>query len=124
MEGGANNPALFTLAKRVLDYDPLTRITRYFDYDPNNDTAIIHSEQDVSLILEANKVLQNDEGLTKQGIKNSWWHYAQIPNIIIEKWIRDHGVNLYNKDHQKAVFRLLNDPQYRYLKTTAKMHRG
>lgn len=110
------------MAKRILDYDPVSRITRYFDYDPHNDTAIVHSEQDVSLILDANKALANDDDVTKRGIKESWWHYATIPNIVIEKWLNEHGVDVYNKDHEKAVFRLLNQPEYKYLKTTAKMH--
>lgn len=113
------------MTKRVLEYDPLTGITTSVEYVPETDTTIVHREQDtVGLILDANKALQNDEKFTKDGIKNSWWHYAQIPNIIIEKWLNEHGVDLYNKDHQKAVFRLLNQPEYRYLKTTTKMHRG
>jgi hypothetical protein len=112
------------MAKRVLDYDPFSKITTYFEYHPETDTAVTIREQDTSLILDANKVLQNNDQLTRDGIKNSWWHYAQIPNIVIEKWLTEHGVDLYNKDHQKAVFRLLNQPEYRYLKTTTKMHRG
>lgn len=75
-------------------------------------------------MLDANKMLQNDDQLTKDGIKNGWWHYAQVPNIIIEKWLNEHGVNFYDKDHQKKIFKLLNQPEYRYLKTTTKMHRG
>jgi hypothetical protein len=112
------------LTKRVLDYDPLTRITTYFEYHPETDTAVTFREQDVSLILEANKVLQNNDEVTKRGIKNGWWHYAVIPNIVIEKWLNELGVNVYNKDHSKKVFQLLNQPEYRYLKTTTKMHRG
>ncbi len=99
-------------------------MTTTFDYIPETDTTVIGREQDCSLILEANKALQNDESITQQGIKNSWWHYGQIPNIVIEKWKNEHGVDVFNKDHQKAVFRLLNQPEYRYLKTTTKMHRG
>lgn len=112
------------MTKRVLEHDPLTGITTHFDYYPESDTTVIERTQDVESILTANKILQNDDDLTKKGIRKSWWHYAQIPNIIIEKWISEHGVNIYNKDHEKAVYKLLNDPQYRYLKTTAKMHRG
>jgi len=110
--------------KRILDYDPLSGITTTFDYIPETDTTVIHREQDVSLILDANKALQNDDDVTKKGIKKSWWHYAQIPNIVIEKWLNEHGVDVYNKDHQKKVFKLLNDPEYRYLKTTSKYHAG
>jgi hypothetical protein len=113
------------MAKRVLDYDPLSGITRYFDYIPETDTSVVYSEQEgVNLILDANKALQNDDQLTRDGIKKGWWHYAQIPNIIIEKWLNEHGVDIYNKDHEKKVYSLLNQPEYRYLKTTTKMHRG
>jgi hypothetical protein len=112
------------MTKRILEHDPLTGITKTFDYIPETDTAVIHTTQDVSLILDANKQLANDDDVTKKGIKDSWWHYAQIPNIVIEKWLNEHGVNLYDKNHEKRVFQLLNQPEYRYLKTTTKMHRG
>ena len=107
-----------------MDYDPLTAITTTFEYDEVTDRTTIGREQDVSIILDANKAITNDESISKQGIKSGWWHYAQVPNIVIEKWLNEHGVNFYNKDHQKAVFKLLNQPEYRYLKTTTKMHRG
>ena len=97
-------------------------MTTTFDYDESTDTTYIGREQDVSLILDANKVLANEPEVTKRGIKDGWWHYATIPNIIIEKWLNEKGVDVYNKDHQKEVFKLLNQPEYRYLKTTTKMH--
>lgn len=99
-------------------------MTSYFEYHPETDTTVISREQDVDLILDANKVLQNNPEVTKRGIKDGWWHYATIPNIVIEKWLNELGVNVYNKDHSKKVFQLLNQPEYRYLKTTTKMHRG
>jgi hypothetical protein len=42
---------------------------------------------------------------------------ASIPLIIIEKWKRELGVDVMNKDHMTKVKQLLNDPQYRYLRT-------
>lgn len=108
--------------KRVVDYDPWSGITTSFDYDWTTDTTVIHREQDVSAILELNKSYANNEDYTKHGFKNEWWHYASIPNIVQEKWLREYGVNLYDKNHEKKVFKLLNQPEYRYLKTTTKMH--
>lgn len=110
------------MAKRIIDFDPFTGMTTTFDYIPETDTTVVGREQDVEPILEMNKRLANDDDLTREGIKNGWWKYATIPNIVIEKWLNDYGVNVYDKNHQKRVFQLLNQPEYRYLKTTAKMH--
>ena len=113
------------MAKRILDYDPLTKMTTTFDYIPETDTTVIYREQeDVNLILDQNKVAQNDPGLWRDGVKQSWALYCHVPNIVIEHWLNTHGVNFYDKDHQKAVFKLLNRPEYKYLKTTTKMHWG
>jgi hypothetical protein len=112
------------LAKEIIEYDPFTGMTTSLEYNHADDAVTVYREQDVSPILEMNKAMQNDAEVWKDGVKNSWAHYAQIPNIVIEKWKNDHGVDVFNKDHQKAVFKLLNDPQYRYLKTTTKFHAG
>lgn len=110
------------MAKRILDYEPLTGVTTTFDYDPLTDTTIIGTFQDVGPLLERNKLLQLDTDYSKRGIKKDWWHYASIPNVIIEKWLNEDGINVYNKDHTQAVYRKLNDPEYRYLKTTTGFH--
>lgn len=110
------------MSKRILDYDPFSGITTSFDYEEATDTAFVHRTADVEPILELNKREANDTDLTKRGIKNDWWRYAMIPNIIIEKWLNELGVNVYDKNHEKKVFELLNRPEYRYLKTTTKMH--
>ena len=112
------------MAKRVIDYDPFTEVTTYFDYDHSTDTTIVGSEQDVSLLLDHNKRLQNDESFTKSGIKGGWWMYASYPAVIIQKWMNEYGVNVFDENHSKKVFELTNRPEYRYLKTTTKMHRG
>jgi hypothetical protein len=107
------------MTKRIVDYDPFTGMTTTFDYDFSSNTTYVGREQDFSLLLDANKALQNDESYSKQGIKSEWWHMAKIPNIVIEKWKNEKGIDVLNKDHWPAVKRLLNDPEYRWLKTTA-----
>jgi hypothetical protein len=112
------------MSKRVLDYNPMTGVTTTFDYDPVSDTTYIGREEDVTAYVEFGKAMQNHEQYSKDGIKKGWWHYCLFPPIIIEKWLTEHGVNVFDRNHQKAVFRLINQPEYRYLKTTTKMHRG
>lgn len=107
------------MTKRVVDYDPTSGITTTFEYDPVSDITIVGREQDVEAALERNKRLQNDPQYSKNGIKNSWWHECFIPSVIIEKWLNEEGIDVFNKDHIKKVRQKLNSPEYRYLKTTA-----
>ena len=65
------------MSKRVVDYDPITGLTTYVDYDNASDTTLVGYEQDVSLILDENKAMANDTDFTKQGIKTDWWLYAR-----------------------------------------------
>ena len=67
---------------------------------------------DVEPILERNKALQNE------GHRGGfWWRAASIPNVVIEKWLREDGIDVFNKDHWPAVRRRLNSSEYRWLRT-------
>ena len=107
------------MSKRIIDYDPYTGVTTTFDYDHSNDITIIGREQDIQPALERNKALQLDEQYSKDGIKASWWHEAFIPNIVIEKFKNEFGLDIFNKNHIGAIKKKLNDPEYLYLRTTA-----
>jgi len=108
--------------KRLVDYDPLTRITTWFDYYPESDMTVVSREQDVEAILETNKALANNTDYTRIGFRNNWWHYATIPNILIEKWKNEEGINVFDKNDSKRVFKKLNQPEYKFLKVTDKVH--
>lgn len=108
---------------RLLDYDPLTGIYEYGEYDHMTKKLNIKRVQDVEPTIEYTKLKSNDEDYSKKGIKKGMWHYATIPAIVIEQWLKI-GVNIYNRDHKKKIFQLLNSPEYRYLKTTTKFHAG
>lgn len=107
---------------RLIDHDVFTGITTLFEYDELSDTTLIKTEQDVGPQLEISKSFQNDDEYTRAGIKSGMWHYAHIPNGIIQKWLVEKNVNIFNKDDNKKMFQLLNDPEYRHLKTTHKYH--
>jgi hypothetical protein len=106
--------------KRLLDFNPLTGEACYFE---SNGTEIaVHHVQTVDPLLERNKKLANNTDRTKKGMKKDWWHYASIPNILIIKWKNELGVDVFDHNHKKKVFELLNSPEYRYLKTTHAKH--
>jgi len=104
--------------KRLFDYDPMTGITQYFHYNENTGGWGIESIQDVEPFIERNKKLQNEQDYSKQGIKREWWHVATIPIVIQEKWLREDGIDIYNKDHWQKVKQKLNDPDWKYLRTS------
>lgn len=102
--------------KDLLDIDPLTGVETWHHYDPVTDATTIESRQDVEPFLEANKVLSNTD-YSQQGIKESWWHVASLPMVVIEKWKVEDGIDVFNKNHWNAVKRKLNDPENRFLRT-------
>ena len=104
------------MSKRLLDYDPLTRTSTYHWYDSVTDETTISYEQDVEPVLELNKAVQGIDDFSKWGIQNNWWHVASVPLILVTKWMREDGINVFQKDHWPKVKRKLMDPEYRYLR--------
>lgn len=91
------------------------------------DTLHIKRTQDVEDIIEHNKEL------AKVRQKSDWGrHIATIPNVILEQWINDDGVNYLAPDFPadefaRVIRRKLADPQWAYLRTDNKaptLHRG
>lgn len=108
---------------RFLDFDPFSGIESYFHYIPETDKFTIeYKHRDVEPQLDASQALANDPDYTAKGMKSGWLHYAHIPDILILKWKYELGVDVYNPAHKKKVYQLLNDPEYRKLKTTHLKH--
>ena len=110
----------FLMSKRLLDYDPITGVSCFWNCD--GESVVLTHEQEVSHILDANKRAAADQDKTKRGIKQDWWKYATVPAVVEIEWLQKHGVSLGNPEHKARVFKLLNSPEYRYLKTTDKVH--
>lgn len=101
------------MTERLLDFDPLTGLKTFHDFDETTETTIIRYEQDVEPILDANKWDQNHadrkmgDGLT---------HVARVPAGIQMEWYVKYGVAMWDKNHRKRVNRLLDSNEYKYLK--------
>lgn len=107
---------------RLLDVDPWSGVQEWGSYDAATDSLTIRRVQDVEPILDANKANFNDGSHWRNQAKNDelgidMRHVARIPIVVQEKWLREHGVDVFNKDHWPAVRRLLNSNEYLYLKT-------
>lgn len=108
--------------KRLLEFDPYTQVSTWFEHDEMSDTTTLSYTQDVESTLDMNKTLANDDDYKKAGMKSGWWHYAHIPVVVQLKWKMEHGVDIYNKDHMPKILKLLADPDNLYLKTTSGRH--
>ena len=91
---------------------------RWVEYDPLTKELHEGATADTSANLEFSRGLQNDEDYWKQGVKNEMAHYAHIPNILLEQWMRM-GVDVNDTD---ALIAMVNKPEYSYLRTTTKRH--
>ena len=80
-------------------------------------SAIQHKSEDLTKLLDQNKRLQQEDHHIKDELRLS----ARIPVTIYYEWKNKFGVNLYDKNHAPAVRKLLNSPDYRYLKTTSRV---
>lgn len=102
--------------KRYLGHDPSAGMDEVFHFDQSNGDFAVETSQDVEPILDRNKRLRNDtDGYTPS---RDMKHIATIPNVVIELWLNRYGVNVFRKDHDSAVRRLLNDPEWRNLRTS------
>ena len=82
-------------------------------HNPTGEFAIEHIEN-IQPLIDQNKKLQNEDHSVRDEFRLS----ARIPMTVVYEWKNTFGVDIYNKNHAQAVKKLLNSPDYRYLKTT------
>jgi len=104
--------------RRLIDYEPMTGVWTYHDYNHETKETTIETVQDVQPYLERNKKLAADPDYKKNGIKKEWLHAACIPIGVQAKWLSEKGVNLWDKNHWPEIKKLLNDPEWSYLRTS------
>ena len=95
-------------------------VSSTFHYDPDGDQSTVRTVQDVEPILENNKRLQTlNDGYTAD---RSLRRVASIPLVVVQQWMKEDGVNwlaLPKEEQTVYLRRKLNDPQWRYLRTSS-----
>jgi hypothetical protein len=81
----------------------------------DDETLVERSIQDVDPILDANKWDANHAA--NYSPSRDMKHVARIPLVVAEDWLNKHGIDVLNPDHRDRVRALLNDPDYRWLRT-------
>ncbi len=111
------------MTERLLSVDPLSGIEEWHSYDSLTDTTRIISIGDCTPYIEVNKKMANDNDMTRQGIKEGMWLYASFPPMLQVQWLIEEGLDVYNRHHAERLNRKLADPEFRYVKTTSKIHK-
>lgn len=98
-----------------LDTDPLSGAVSTFDYDENEQTAIIRRVCDVTAIIDNNKELANHtDGWIGEG--RDMRHAASVPIDVAYLWLEKYGVRAWRKEDWPFVRKLLNSNEWRYLR--------
>lgn len=97
------------------DYDPLSGAVSTFEHDESEGRIIIHRAADVQPVIDRNKELANhtDGWNAARDMRLA----ASIPIDVAYIWLRRYGVRAWRKEDWPAVRRLLNDGEWRYLRT-------
>lgn len=83
----------------------------------NDEGGEVVSLQDVAPIIEQNRAAYDaNDGYTAD---RSMRRVAYIPQVIIQKWLNEDGLDVWNPEHKQRLMRKLNDPDWRYLRTAA-----
>ena len=102
--------------KRLLEHNEFSGLTQYFHYDELADTFTIETVGNAEPVIERNKKLYN-EGRRRGG----WNFIASIPPEVILTWRSKYGLKIEDRNHWPRIKRLLNDSEWRYLRTAPGM---
>lgn len=111
-----------TTRRELLDmYDG---VKEWFVYDYATGNTHIEMQEDVEPLLDQNRLLSNDDAYTQSGMNQEMWHYASIPVVVQMQWLKEYGREQWplRQGNETLLYRLLNSPEWKYLKTTTKFH--
>ena len=108
--------------KYLLSYNPATQ--RKVEIEEKDGLMIVHETVNPALLkahLEMNKKEYN--AISHKGYKHAlgkknMWRAASIPNIIVEKWLKEEGIDVMKEEHWPRVMAKLNSEEYKYLRTS------
>lgn len=100
----------------LLDYNPNLGVRKWIAADQHiEDAVLVKTEFDdagTRNLIDANKAMANDAS----GPMGDMALAARIPVSVMYEWRDKFGVSAWNPHHADGVKKLLNSPDYRYLK--------
>ena len=103
------------MSRRLLEYDAERGLR--IDFEADGENFHLHYTQDVEPLIDMNKAKQS-AGRDYYARDPDMWKVASIPIVVQYEWARRYGITDVTKpEYQHLLRRLLNDPEWRYLKT-------
>lgn len=105
------------MTRRLLDYDPITRITTTHEYDYANKRNVTGHFQDVEPILDFNKAIKSHghNGMIDKEVGLRL--VARVPLTLLYKWAIETGTQLGTPEFHEVMRIRLNDPDFRHVRT-------
>jgi hypothetical protein len=86
------------------EYDPVTGIQETQTWDDG--VVTVHQQQDVTELIDQCKHKAN-WGLTDKGIKQNFWHYADLPLMEVMN-LKKRGIDIWDKNCTKDLLKAIN----------------
>ena len=102
------------MSRRLIDFNRETGVAHWWLEDGEGNWAQ-QSSQHTQALLDLNREAQSH--CNPYNAQRDVRLVARIPLIIVAKWRNELGVDYFDPDHQAKVDALLNDPEWRWLRT-------
>jgi hypothetical protein len=102
--------------KRLLTRNKETGVERWFHHD--GEKISIETKQDVAKVLDICGNIRNEFSGYKDKGDHHIHHVAHFTPVVIAQWLEDYGIDIFNPDHSDMVWKKLNDPDWRKIRTT------
>ena len=84
-----------------------------------NGNVHLETVQNCTPILERNKRLQREYRERPQ--RGDYKHIATIPNIVLMKFKKEYGLDIFKREDLPKIEKLLQSNEYQYLRTVDKI---
>ncbi len=104
--------------------DPVTK--RHIEMKDEGDLLVVREtvpKEEIRKLLDHNKAEYNAiphkqyKSLLRKD-STRMWKAASIPNIIIEKWKKEEGLDIFNDEHWPRIRAKLNSEEFKFLRTS------
>ena len=86
--------------------------------DEGSNQLVTIERQDCTDVLERNKKFKNS-GMDGYTPSRDMRHAASIPNIILDKWLKEEGIRWWDSADTPKLMAKLDDPEWAHLRTSA-----